>query len=333
MRTGQEEMTCVIVGIEAGGTSFKTAICIDKRSATTAADDDDSAVTYGKQDIIHTEVFDTTEPQETLTKVTQWIKEICQKNNYAIQHVGIACFGPVDLDVSSETYGFITSTPKIKWQFTNILGFVEKSFPDLRQDQFSFDTDVNAPANSELRHYNASQGNKLSSIAYITVGTGIGVGLVINGRTVHGLIHPEGGHLYGPLHERDLDMKFQGTCPFHGSCIEGMASAGAIAARKGIKNAEIKNIPDEDEVWDVVAHYLAHLCISICLLTSVERIVISGGVLKRLCLYPKIQTKFKQLLNGYMKHPLLAEDPSEYITGSEFGDSAGIIGALCLQPQ
>jgi len=311
----------VVVGIEAGGTTFKVAISSLKPNDN-----------YTFADILHMESFATTEPQETLPNVTQWVRNTCQEHHYKIERIGIACFGPIDLDKSSKTYGYITSTPKLKWQQCDILGHMKRQFSELPDDRFSFDTDVNAPANSELNHYNvAHPDKKISSIAYITVGTGIGVGLVVNGRTVHGLVHPEGGHLYVPLHESDLKENFKGTCPFHGSCVEGMASAGSIAARKKIANAELSTIDDRDESWDRVSHYLAHLCVSISLLTSVERIVISGGVLKRKILYPIIREKFKDYMNGYMKHKILIDDVAQYIVGSEFGDNAGIIGALCLK--
>jgi fructokinase len=198
--------------------------------------------------------------------------------------------------------------------------FGHDDFPEI-----GFETDVNAPALSEL--YYGNHGENVESTAYITVGTGIGIGLVIQGKPIHGLLHPEGGHIFVPISEMDLKNEFKGTCPFHGNCVEGMASSGAVCSRKGINHKELPNLKDDDEIWDNVAHYLAHLCVSIILLTSVDVIVVGGGIFQRKILLGKIHEKVKVLLNGYLK---ISKSIEDLIVQSIFDSNSGIIGALTL---
>ena len=156
------------------------------------------------------------------------------------------------------------------------------------------------------------------------MGTGVGVGLVINGKTVHGLVHPEGGHL--PVARMPGDS-FAGTCPFHGACIEGLCSTGALAARKGISPSELPGLDDNDPVWDACAFYLASLCANLILIASPERIAIGGGVLKRSILYPKIRRHVKIILNDYIKHDnITSEKIDNFICPSFWGMDAGIVG-------
>lgn len=210
------------------------------------------------------------------------------------------------------------------------MGQFKKAFPNV---PIGFDTDVNAPAVAEYNSAREKDGN-MRSVAYITVGTGIGVGLVVEGNAVHGLLHPEGGHVYAPLSEEDMQSGFRGVCPFHGACVEGMANSISIAARKGIDRKDIRklaDLTDEDPVWDNVAHYLAHLCLNLLLTCSVQLIVLGGGVMKRNVLLPKIHTEFLQLLNGYVQSDSITEtNIDKYIVRSKHGSDAGIIGAIVL---
>lgn len=233
-------------------------------------------------------------PEKTLGEIRQWLKE------RKFDAIGVATFGPIDANVTSERYGYITSTPKPGWQDTDVLGLLgvrELNVP------FLFDTDVNAPALAE--HVMYSDG-KTSSCAYITVGTGIGVGMVVNSQTVRGLMHPEAGHLKAARQEGDT---FPGNCPYHGACIEGMCASGALVARKQLSDAaELASLPDDDPVWDACAYQLAQLCANLIYIASPERIVFGGGVMNRLSLYPKIRYHVMAVINGYIQSDKLTPE-------------------------
>jgi len=272
----------------------------------------------GQFDNIERQVFPTTTPEETLTKVVDWLKE------KKFDAIGIASFGPVELNPSSPHYGYITTTPKPGWGFTPVL----KAFEQFDVPK-GFDTDVNAAAVSEHSLGNHGQGKRqIISSVYITVGTGVGVGIVVDGRPVHGLIHPEAGHL---LVSRLADDTFEGTCPFHKGCIEGLVSTGALAKRLGIHPSKLPEVEDNNPVWEVIGYYLASLCANIVLTVSPSVIVIGGGVMNRECLYPIVRKKTLELLNSYINSPLLTpERIHEYIVRSPFGNNSGIVGALEL---
>mmetsp|Transcript_7261 Transcript_7261/g.10814 ORF Transcript_7261/g.10814 Transcript_7261/m.10814 type:complete len:250 (+) Transcript_7261:154-903(+) len=188
-----------------------------------------------------------------------------------------------------------------------------------------FDTDVNAPA---LAEYMWHKGKDETSCAYITVGTGIGVGLVVNGAPVHGLLHPEAGHLSCQRMEGD---NFEGTDTLFGASIEGLTATPALAARKNCEREELKHLADNDKMWDYCAHSLASLIVSLVLVASPERIYLSGGVMNRKIIYPKVHDMTLKLLHGYIVHPKLTpEGIARYITPSNFDQEAGIIGALTL---
>jgi fructokinase len=244
--------------IEGGGTSWVAAI-MEKEP----------------HNIVERTRFTTRAPEITLGEIRQWLSE------RQFDAIGVASFGPVDANPSSVTYGYITSTPKPGWKDTNVLGILgvrEFGVP------FLFDTDVNAPA---LAEHIMCNGSKTSSCAYITVGTGIGVGLVVNDQTVRGLMHPEAGHLMVARQQGDT---FAGTCPYHGACVEGMCASGALTARKQLSDAaELADLPDDDPVWDACAYQLAQLCANLIYIASPERIVFGGGVMNRQSLYPKIR--------------------------------------------
>jgi fructokinase len=298
-------MSVGFVGIDAGGTTFKIAY---------APTEDIRNVT------VHHSVPTTESPVSTLAAVVAFIRQLPS----VPRAIGVASFGPLDLTRESPTYGHITTTPKPGWQFANVLGPLRAAFPGM---PIGFDTDVNAAAVGELRHGN--HGDDVSSIAYITVGTGVGVGLVINRQSVTGLLHPEMGHVKPPLHAADVASGFTGTCPFHGECIEGLVSTGALCKRFGVAADALAALPDDDERWNVVAFYLANLCATLTLTVSPHKIVISGGVMNRRSLFPRIRKQFLASINGYLKQlPILETD--SYIVPSPFGDTSGGIGALQL---
>jgi len=254
---------------------------------------------------------------ETLQEVTNWL------STRKYDALGVACFGPVDLNSASATWGHITTTPKDGWQNTDVMGPLLK----LRKVPCLFDTDVNAPALEEFKHY-AAEGQ--TSCAYVTVGTGVGIGLVVNGKMVKGLVHPEGGHI--PALKREGD-NFQGL-GVHPWSIEGQVCASAIAARAGVTMHKLKEIPDDSEVWLDVAYVLGSMCATLTTLCSIERIVLSGGIMQRTSLFPKIREATRKILNGYINHPKVLGDGPEgidsYIVPSERGNEAGIYGALAL---
>ena len=293
--------------IEAGGTTWVAALV---------------PVTGDLADIQERIEVPTEEPTKTIGVIKSWL----QSNIDKIASIGIASFGPIDPKVGSPTFGFITSTPKPGWMNTDVVGLLGLR-DEFKHIPFKFDTDVNAPAIAEFTMH-APPGS--TSSAYITVGTGVGVGMVINGKPVHGMLHPEGGHLQTAKMPGDED--FKGTCPFHGHCIEGMVSTGALAARTGLPAADLATLPDDHEVWDACAYYLAQVAVSLVLMCSPERIIFGGGVFNRTILYGKIRRKFKELLNNYIQHPSILDDAEleKFICASHWGNQAGIVGAVFM---
>lgn len=268
--------------------------------------------------IVERAEFPTLEPKDTLNQVTEWLAA----REY--DSLGVAMFGPLDLDFGSTTWGYITTTPKQGWQNVDVMGPLRA----VRSVPHGFDTDVNAPALEEFRHFAQP---REQSCAYVTVGTGVGVGLVINGQSVKGLVHPEGGHI--PALQRKGDS-YPGAPGPHPWSVEGLCSAGAIAERAGVPMEKLKDLPDDAEVWTDVAWMLGSLCATLTLLCSVERIVLGGGVLQRTSLFPKIRQAAREILNGYIKHPkVLTDGPTGidgFIVPSVRGNDAGIYGALAL---
>jgi len=234
-----------------------------------------------------------------------------------IRALGIASFGPIDLDRSSPKYGWITSTPKPGWRGTPLTArFRALDLP------LGFDTDVNGAALAEGR-WGAARG--LADFAYITVGTGIGVGLCVNGGLAHGFLHPELGHL---RIARAPDDQWRGSCPFHGDCVEGLASGPAIAARTGM---EAHLVPSQDPVWATVAHALAQLLQALVLTTAPRRILIGGGIAEaRPELLGLVRRELIQSLNGYIDRPELGDDIDRFVVAPGLGALAGPLGALAL---
>lgn len=237
----------------------------------------------------------------------------------AVKALGIASFGPIDLDRSSSTYGYITSTPKPGWQNTDVAGRLLNVYRKLGLSSLvmGVDTDVNGAALAEGR-WGAARG--LENFAYITVGTGVGVGLVVANRTVHGISHPEVGHIRIARMQGDT---WPGSCPFHGDCVEGLVSGTAIQARSALQ--------DESIVWESVAHGLAQLVHSLVVTTAPQRVIIGGGVMSAHShLFPLIREKLLNSLNGYLKIPALIEQIDEYVVPPGLDTQSGPLGALAV---
>lgn len=279
--------------IEAGGTKF---IC---------------AVGDEKGNIFERASFPTTLPEETMKNVIEFFID------KEIEALGVGSFGPIDPNRESPTYGYITETPKKGWSNYNFLGELKKHF-DI---PMGFDTDVNGAALGESL-WGAAQG--LDSCLYLTVGTGIGGGALVNGKLLHGMSHPEMGHILIP---RVLGDEFEGNCPFHKNCLEGMASGPAIEKRWNRKGYEL----DENHpAWELEAKYLAMGLMNFILTISPKKIILGGGVMKQKQLFPLIHKNLLELLNGYVSLPEILEDMENYVVYPALGDNAGICGALAL---
>jgi len=279
----------ILGGIEAGGTKF---VCV---------------VGTEEGEILVRKVFDTTTPEETLGAVIDFFEE------YQLAALGIGSFGPVAINPDHPKYGSILETPKKGWEYTPILQILEKGLGC----PVAIDTDVNVAALAEAEQGNARD---IGSCLYLTVGTGIGGGFY-NGDLLHGKLHPEMGHQLIPVAKDG----FAGICPYHGNCLEGMASGPAIEARAGKK---AQYLDERDPVWDQVAEAIAMGLVNYQMVLSPERIILGGGVMKQLHLFPKIQRRFYQLINGYLS--LSKEELEEHIQPPGLGDQAGSLGTLLL---
>ena len=285
--------------LEAGGTKF---IC---------------AVGTGPGDIRDEERFPTTTPDETLSRTLDYFRRM-ENRHGKLSALGIGSFGPLDLNPQSATWGFITATPKPGWSNTSLASFLSES---LGVPAF-IDTDVNAAALAESLW---GAGTGLKNLVYVTVGTGIGGGVLSGGNLIHGLVHPELGHILLPKRGDDA---FEGNCPFHRTCLEGLASGPAIQKRWGIGGG---NLPPHHPAWDLEAHYLALGLQSWTLSLSPEKIILGGGVMAQEHLLPLIQTKLLKLLGGYIQHPLLTQERiGEYVCAPGLGTRSGLMGALAL---
>jgi fructokinase len=258
--------------------------------------------------------IETRDPEGTLGEVCRYFGAAARRFG-ELTALGVGAFGPLDLNSRSPTFGFITSTPKSGWKNTDLAGFLCEG----TGKPVHLDTDVNGAALGELRW---GAGRDLDSLAYVTVGTGIGAGVVHHGRPVHGLVHPELGHVFVRRHA--ADSEFAGICPFHGDCLEGLASGAAIVARTG---RTLDDMPPTHPMWSIEADYLGQLCALLVLAHSPQRIVIGGGVMRQ-GMYAGIAERMLNWLNGYVVAPEL-RDPL-YITAPGLGGYAGIRGALSL---
>ncbi len=292
-------MERLLGGIEAGGTKF---VC---------------AVGDAASDLRAQARFPTTTPEETIGRAVDFLLE--QEEKFGpLAAVGIASFGPVDLSRTSPTYGHITNTPKPGWAKTDFLGRIRQSF----DCPIGFDTDVNAAALAEWR-WGAARGADVA--VYMTIGTGIGGGVVVNGRPLHGLIHPEMGHSLPP-HDREADP-FPGICPYHGDCLEGLACGLAMERRWGRKTEEL---PPDHPAWDLEAGYLAWEAANLTCTLSPQKIIFGGGVMKQARLFPLIRAKTSDLLAGYIQSKKITEEIDAYIVPPQLGDCSGIHGAIAL---
>jgi fructokinase len=281
-------------GIEAGGSKWECAIGT------------------GPADLRATETVPTTTPDETIARVVAFFER-----EGPVEAIGIGSFGPVDSNLSSPTWGHITTTPKPGWARTDVAQEIRRrlSVP------VAFDTDVNAAALGEHR-WGAARG--VDTFCYITVGTGIGGGAMVGGKLLHGLVHPEFGHMRIP-HESDADP-FPGVCPYHGDCWEGLASGRAVEARWGRPAVELT----DSTVWELQARYLALGIVCVICVLSPERIVIGGGVMTRPGLLALVRHAVHELMNGYLEHPSMRETIADYITFPVLGSKAGMLGAIAL---
>ena len=286
-------------GIEGGGTKFNCAI-------GTSPDD-----------IQREARFPTTTPVETLDKVISFFKQ-AEQDFGGLSALGFASFGPIDPNPASPTFGYILPTPKPGWSNANVLGMLKSAF----NMPMAFDLDVNGAALGEGL-WGAGKG--LGTFIYLTVGTGIGGGAMVNGELLHGLLHPEMGHIPLPRDkERD---PFEGACPFHNDCFEGLASGPAMEKRWGQK---AETLPFDHPAWELEAHYIALAIASYIYTLSPQRIIIGGGVGGQAALLPLIRRNVQSLLNGYVQSPAVTQNIEEYIVPPALGNRSGMLGAIAL---
>lgn len=295
-------MVDLFAGLEAGGTKW---VCALARS---------------DGEILEETQVATLSPSETIPRVIAFLDE--RSAVYGkLRGIGIGSFGPLDLDPASATYGYLTTTPKLGWTRTNLVGVFREAFGL----PVGFDTDVNAAALGEAR-WGAARG--LADFVYLTIGTGIGGGGMANGKLIHGLVHPEMGHLRVP-HDLQRDP-FPGICPYHGDCLEGLASGPALEARWGIRGEEI---PWDHPAWKLEAHYLALGLVNIICTLSPRRIIMAGGVMQQKQLFPLIRQDVRRILNGYIQSVSLESGIEDYIVPPALGNKSGVMGAIALALQ
>lgn len=287
-------------GIEAGGTKF---VCV-------VTDDDRNVLAETR--------FPTTIPKETLGNVFAFFREQNSLLPEPICALGIASFGPIDPSPSSKRFGYITSTPKPGWANTPVV----KPLQDEFKVPVAIDTDVNAAAVGEGK-WGAAVG--LDNFLYLTIGTGVGGGGVFNGSPLHGLVHPEIGHIRLP-HDWQKDT-YQGFCPYHGDCFEGLAAGPALLGRWGVPG---DTLPLEHPAWALEAHYIALALHSLICTLSPTRIILGGGVMQQMHLFPMIRAEVLTLLNGYVQSPAIVDNIDSYIVPPGLGNRAGVLGAVAL---
>jgi len=291
----EEESGMKIGALEAGGTKM---VC---------------AVGNEKGEILDQISLSTLTPKETMPGIIDYFHKA------GIEALGVGSFGPVDLNKKSDTYGYITSTPKLAWRNYNLLG-------ELKKELFvpmGFDTDVNASMLGEVTWGNA---RGLDSAIYITIGTGVGVGIISNGALLHGMLHPEAGHI---LLAREAHDSYKGKCPYHGTCLEGLAAGPAIEERWGKSGKDLAGI---QQVWELEAFYIAQALVNYTLIVSPQRIILGGGVMKQEQLFLLIRQKYKELMNSYIV-TRETENLDEYIVPAGLDGNQGIMGCIALALQ
>ena len=287
--------TNLLAGIDAGGTSFKFGV----------------ATLDGV--ILETGRVSTTQPDATVAWVVEALEQMAARNNGRLSRLGIASFGPVDVSPPSPRYGSILNTPKEGWSDTPLL----RLLCDALGCEGDLDTDVNGALEAELIRGSAKGAR---NAAYVTVGTGIGVGVNCAGAFVGRPSHPEMGHIRIMRHPDDSD--FAGVCPFHGDCLEGLVSAPALMKRYG--NLEV--LPGNHAVWQLAGFYLAQLAVVLVLTFRVDRIVFGGGVATSPYLLDEIRRAFGQQMNGYVEDVPI----EELIVPAFLGDQAGLVGGVLI---
>lgn len=284
--------------VEAGGTKFVAAVGNEQG------------------ELLAQERIPTSDPTSTLAAVYAFLRQARSLGTLAA--IGVGCFGPVELNRSSARYGCIGLTPKPGWSGTDIAGPLARQF----HCPIGFDTDVNAAALAEHRWGAARD---VDNLVYVTIGTGIGGGVIANGIPIHGLMHPEIGHIFPRRHPLDLD--FAGVCPFHRDCLEGVASGPAILARVGMSLQELDAAHPQ---WEIEADYLGQLCANLVLSVSPQRIVLGGGVMSQERLLPPIRERLSHWLGGYIDRGEILNGLDRYVVAPALGDRAGVLGALAL---
>lgn len=285
-------------GIEAGGTKF---VC---------------AVGSGPDDIRAEVRFPTSKPEEALGQAITFFRN--QQAIEPLAAIGVSCFGPIDPDKRSSTYGYVTTTPKPYWAHTDVVGALTAALGV----PIGFDSDVNGAALGEHR-WGAGQG--LDTFVYLTVGTGLGGGAMVNGKLVHGLMHPEMGHMRVP-HDWNEDA-FPGFCTYHGDCWEGLTCGPAIEARW---STSARDLPPGHPAWALEAKYLALGIVNIITVLSPQRVIMGGGVMDQEQLFPQIRSEVVRLLNGYIQRPQIMHGMDAYIVPPGLGNRAGVLGAIAL---
>lgn len=272
-------------------------------------------VTNENGDTLEKVVIETETPEKTIPNVIEFFK------NKGIVALGLGCFGPLDLHPTSKTYGYITSTPKEGWKDFDIVGVLK----DNLNIPVYFDTNINTAVLGEAVWGAAKN---LKNSIYLTIGSGIGGGAIVEGKLVHGMLHPEMGHIFVSRHPRD---KFTGNCPFHGgNCLEGMASGPAMERRW---NKPLENLPEDHPAWDLEAYYIAHALVNYILVLSPEKIILGGDVMRYKYLFPVIRRAVVKLLNGYVQTDNIFKNINTYIVSPDLGENSGFLGAaaLCIQ--
>lgn len=263
-------------------------------------------------DLQEKKTLPTLEPERTMPEIVAFFQD------HGIDALGVAGFGPLDLDKNSPTYGNITSTPKLAWRDYPLL----HALLDGKNIHAAIDTDVNAAVLAEMELGGAKG---LENAVYITVGTGIGGGVAVSGQLVHGLMHPEVGHMLLRPHPGDPNPK--GVCPYHDGCLEGLAAGPAIGARVEM---DAKDLPDSHSVFEIEAYYLAQMCVNLILTVSPQRILLGGGVMQRQSLFEKVRVETLRLLNGYVQHDAILKQIDEYIVPPKLFPLSGLVGAYLL---
>lgn len=289
-------MKKLLAGIEAGGTKF---VC---------------AAGFSPVDIVKSEAFPTETPDATFARCRAFLASAASEFG-AVEALGVAAFGPIGVDPAASDYGVVGRTPKPSWSGADYRHAL-RTFSDL----IEIDSDVNAAALAEQRY---GTGKGFHTIAYVTVGTGIGAGVVKDGRTLIGARHSELGHIRPPQ-DRVRDP-FTGTCPFHGACLEGLASGPAVLSRWG---GDLSSLPPEHYAHDLEAEYLAHLMLTITLAFAPQRIICGGGVARATGLIARVNEKTRALIGGYVDPP--GQDASDYVIAPGLGGRSGVVGALAL---